>query len=81
MSLVISDEVLHATHMSAAEMRQEIAILLFERERLTLAQAAQLAEMPQWQFQALLASRQIAIHYDVAELEMDLHTLRELGRL
>lgn len=81
MSLVISDEVLHTAHMSAAEMRQEIAILLFERERLTLAQAAQLAEMPQWQFQALLASRQIAIHYDVAELEMDLHTLRELGHL
>lgn len=81
MSLVISDEVLHTAHMSAAEMRQEIAILLFERERLTLAQATQLAEMPQWQFQALLASRQIAIHYDVAELEMDLHTLRELGHL
>lgn len=30
MSLVISDEILQATRMSAAELRQEIAVLLFQ---------------------------------------------------
>jgi len=37
--------------------------------------------MSQLQFQHLLASRQIPIHYDIAEFEADLKTLRETGRL
>lgn len=81
MSLVIPDDILQATRMSAAELKQELAVLLFQREKLTLGQASRLAEMSQVQFQHLLASRYIPLHYDVAEFEEDLRTLRELGRL
>lgn len=81
MSVVIPDEIVQATRMSAAELRQEIAILLFQKEKLTLGQASHLAGMSQLQFQYLLASRQIPIHYDVVEFEEDLKTLREMGRL
>jgi predicted HTH domain antitoxin len=80
-SVIIPDDVLHAAKMSEAELRQELAVLLFERERLTLAQAARLAGMERLRFQHLLASRGIPLHYDVAEFEADLRTLRELGRL
>lgn len=78
MGLVISDEVLQSTHMSEAELRQEIAVLLFHKEKLTLGQASQLAGVSQWQFQHLLASRHIPVHYDVTEFEEDLQTLQEL---
>ena len=78
MSLVIPDEILQATRMSEAELKQEIAVLLFQKEKLTLRQAGRLAEMNPLQFQQLLASRRIAVHYDVAEFEEDLKTLREL---
>ena len=78
MSLLINDEILHSAYMSASEMKREIAVLLFEQERLSLAQAGRLAEMPQWQFQALLASRDIPVHYDVDDFDADLKTLREL---
>ncbi len=81
MSLVIPDEVLYTARMSAAELAQEIAILLYQKEKLTLGQASRLAEMSQLQFQFLLASRQIPAHYDVAEFEADLRTLQEMGRL
>ena len=81
MSLVIPDEILQATRMSEAELRQEIAVLLFQKEKLTLGQASHLAVMSQVQFQHLLASRHIPIHYDVAEFEEDLKTLQELQRL
>jgi predicted HTH domain antitoxin len=81
MSLVIPDEILHTARMSATELAQEIAILLYQKEKLTLAQASQFAQLSQLQFQHLLASRQIPVHYDVAEFEADLKTLRELGRL
>ena len=81
MSLVIPDEILETARMSPTELALEIAVLLYEKGKLTLGQASQLAQMSQLQFQFLLASRQIPIHYDVAEFEQDLQTLREMGRL
>ncbi|TMA59812.1 MAG: UPF0175 family protein [Deltaproteobacteria bacterium] len=80
MSLIIPDEILQTTRMSEAELSQEIAILLFQKDKLTLGQASRLAGMNQGQFQHLLASRQIPVHYDVAEFEEDLKTLQELRR-
>ncbi len=81
MSVVIPDEILHAAHMSASELMQEIAILLYQKEKLTLGQASRLAGVTQLQFQFLLASRQIPLHYGVAEFDSDLDTLRKMGRL
>lgn len=81
MSVVIADEILHATRMSEAELKQEIAVMLFQKEKLTLAQASRLAGMNRLQFQHLLASRQIPVHYDVAEFEADIKTLQEMGYL
>jgi predicted HTH domain antitoxin len=81
MSLVIPDEILQATHMTSGELMQEIAVLLYQKEKLTLGQASRLSRMSQLQFQFLLASRQIPVHYDIAEFDADLKTLREMGRL
>ncbi len=79
MGLTIPDEVLQATGMSEEELLREIAVLLFQQGKLTLAKASRLAKMSRWQFQHLLASRQIPVHYDVAELEEDLKTIKGLG--
>jgi predicted HTH domain antitoxin len=81
MSVVISEDLLYSTHLSEGEMKQEIAVMLFEKDKLTLGQAARFAEMNQWRFQHLLASRAIPVHYDVKEFEQDLATLRQLGRI
>jgi predicted HTH domain antitoxin len=81
MSLTISDTFLQTARISEDELRQEIAVMLFQRDKLTLAQASQFARMTRLQFQHLLASRQIPVHYDVAEFAEDLHTLQRLGRL
>jgi predicted HTH domain antitoxin len=79
MSLVISDEVLQTIQMSESELLIEIAILLFEQERFTLGQASRFAKMSQLQFQRLLASRQIPLHYDIAELREDVKSLEANG--
>lgn len=81
MSVTIPDEVLFAARMSESELRQEIAILLYEKDKITLAQASRLAEIDRLELQHLLASRGIPVHYGVQELEEDLDTLRSLGRL
>lgn len=79
MSVTIPDTVLQAARMSEAEMRQEVAVLLFEKEKVTLAQSSRLAGMGQLQFQQLLASRGIPVHYDVEDFAEDLQTLQRLG--
>lgn len=81
MSVVVPDEILTATRMTETEMRQEIAIMLFQREKLTLAQASQFAGMHRVTFQHLLASRQIPVHYGGEDLEQGIQTLREMGQL
>jgi len=81
MAVVIPDETLHAAHLSAAELKQELAVLLFQQDRLTLMQAADLAGMRPIPFQHLLASREISPHYDVPEFEEDRETLQKLGML
>ena len=78
MAVTIPDDIVQATRMTEGELRQEIALLLFQREKLTLAQASRLAGASRLQFQHLLASRQIPVHYDEADFEADLVVLREL---
>ncbi|MEH2059667.1 MAG: UPF0175 family protein [Nostoc sp.] len=75
MSIVISDKVLQTIQMSDTELLQEIAIMLFEQERFTLGQASNFALMNQLEFQRLLASRKIPLHYDIAELREDVKSL------
>ncbi len=81
MGLHISDEELEVAHVSAEELRREIAILLFQQDRLTLGQTSKFAGMSQLDFQRLLAKRHIPVHYDVAEFEADLRTLQAHGDL
>ncbi len=81
MSVIVSDEVLNTTRMTEIEMSQEIAVMLFQREKLTLAQASRFAGIHRVAFQHLLASRHIPVHYGVEDFQQDIQNLREMGRL
>lgn len=72
MSFVLPDDILQAARMSEEELRRELALLLFQQEKLSLGKASQLAKMTRLEFQHLLASRRIPVHYDVADFEQDL---------
>jgi predicted HTH domain antitoxin len=80
LTITIPDEILRAARMSEEELRQEMAVLLFQKDKLTLGKASRLAGMDRLRFQHLLASRDIPVHYDIEEFEQDLATLRDLGR-
>ncbi|RMG20367.1 MAG: UPF0175 family protein [Methanobacteriota archaeon] len=81
MSVVISDEFLSATHMTEAEFLQEIAVLLYQRGKLSLGKACKLARMSRLQFQLLLASRQIPINYSIEDFDADIQTLHQTNQL
>jgi predicted HTH domain antitoxin len=61
MPVTIPEEMLAAAHISEAQLKQELALTLFQQDRLTLAQASRVAEMSHLAFQALLAQRRIPV--------------------
>ncbi|MBN8562551.1 MAG: UPF0175 family protein [Leptolyngbya sp. UWPOB_LEPTO1] len=75
----ITIDVPDAIQMSEADLRIELAIALFQQERITLGSASHLAGLNQTEFQRLIATRGICIHYDVEDLEQDLISLRQEG--
>ena len=79
MSLMIPDDFLRAANISAEELRQEIVLMLFRQDKLTLGQASEFAEMSQLEFQRLLGSRHIPIHYDKQDFADDMNNIS--GRL
>lgn len=82
MSVVISDEILQASQLSPGEFRQEIALYLFQTGRLTPGYASQLADMSLQAFRQLLKQRNVPLYsYGVEDFELDLKSLRKLGRI
>jgi predicted HTH domain antitoxin len=81
MSLVISDDLLKSVKMSEEDLMKEIIIMLFQQEKISLGKAANLLNISQLKFQKILANRNLFVHYDLAEWEEDLETLREMGWL
>jgi predicted HTH domain antitoxin len=79
MSLVISDEFLQTAHISEVDLKLEIAILLFQQEKITLGTASQFAGISQLEFQRILGSRKIPIHYGVEDFRQDFNTIQVNG--
>jgi predicted HTH domain antitoxin len=62
--VVIEDKYLKASNLQEQELKIEIAVMLFEQERLSLRKAAELAGMHWLDFMKLLNEREISLHYD-----------------
>ncbi len=77
----IPREVLRASRMTEDDLRRELALHLFEEEKLSFGKARELAEMSVWDFQKLLGSRGLPVHYDAESYENDRETLTRLGRI
>jgi predicted HTH domain antitoxin len=78
-SITIPQTVLYASRMTPEELRRELAIYLFQQNKLSFGKAREMAAMTIWDFQYLLSQRGVSVHYDVPEYEADMQTLQELG--
>ena len=79
--LKVPQDILDSARLTISELQVEMAVYLYSQGRLSVGKARELAGMSLWEFRQLLASRRISPHYDEADLDQDLTTLRELGRL
>jgi len=76
--LSISRELELATHMTAQEIRRELAVQLYAQGKLSAGKARELAEMTVYEFQGLLGSRGIPANYGVEDFLDDLDTIQPL---
>ena len=79
--LEVSQDILDSARLTPSEPKVEMAVHLYEQGRLSIGKARELADMTLWEIRQLLASRRIPSHYDETDLDEDVATLRELGRL
>ena len=77
--LEIPQDVLDSARLTTTGAKIELAVHLYAQKRLSIGKARELAGMSLWEFRQLLASRRISPHYDAADLEQDVATLRVVG--
>lgn len=80
-TLEIPQDILDSARLTTDKLKVELAISLYSQGRLSIGKARELAGMSLWEFRQLLGSCRIAPHYDSAELDENVATLRKLGRL
>jgi predicted HTH domain antitoxin len=80
-TLNLPDNLSQTETFNQSDWLREIAIVLFQQERISLSRASKIAGIEIMNFQSLLADRGICVHYDVAEFEQDVQNLRDRGWL
>ena len=73
--LIIRGEVLERADISGEDLLLEVAVYLYEKERLSIGQAKDLVGLDLVSFQKELAKREVYLHYDVEDYREDLENL------
>lgn len=74
----IPREIMHSARITAADLKKELALVLYQQNKISFGKARELAGLNVWAFQQLLGERNIPINYYIDDLEDD---LRNLGKL
>lgn len=77
----IPQDILDSARLKLPDLKIELALLLYSQYRLSVGKARELANMSLWEFRQLLGFRKIPVHYDVNDLNDDVATLKQMGRL
>ena len=74
--LIIPTAILDAADLKAEELLIELAVYLYDHERLSIGQAKNLAQLDLITFQKEFAKSDVYIKYDVEDFNQDLRTIR-----
>ncbi len=77
MTIEIADNL--AKGISKEELLLEVAVALYQKEKISLERAAKLAGIHRLQFQAELDKRKINLHYSIEEFDQQLRHLNDAG--
>lgn len=79
--LIIPGNILEKVEMTPSQLLLEVAVFLYEKEKLSMGKARKLANMDLISFQRELAKRDVFIHYDIDDFHKDLENLEQLDKL
>ena len=78
-TFAISQDILDSARLTISDVKVELAVNLYAQGRLSIGKARELAGLSLWEFRQVLAVRRIPPHYDIADLDEEVITLREMG--
>jgi len=81
MNLVIPDDILAASDLTEEDLKLELAIVLYQRAKISAGKACEWLGMNLIEFRGILSDRDVPINYALSDLQDDVETLRSLGRL
>lgn len=76
--LTIPDNIVAQTDMTPSELLLEFAVFLYERQHVSLAQAARVAGLDRTAFQQALAARGVQLNFDIEDLQQELGTIEKV---
>lgn len=80
-NIEIPREIMQAARLSTQDLKKELALLLYQQNKISFGKAKDLADLNVWSFQHLLGVRGINVHYDEDDFNDDLHNLEKLDRI
>lgn len=78
MNVVIPDEIFAATQMTEEELTLEIAIMLYQHEKISSGKVRAWTGLTVLEFQCELKQRGLYLNYDVEDFQADLQTLQTM---
>ena len=78
MIIEIPDEILNKNNISKERIRLEVALLLYEKNLMTIEQASRFAHIDSYEFQKILGTNKIRLHYYKDDFKDDLNTIKGL---
>ena len=76
MPVTFPDELLERAKLTESRMKLEVALTLFQQERITFGRAAAVSGLSRLEFQRTLASSEIPQHYGLEDLAQDMEYVR-----
>jgi predicted HTH domain antitoxin len=77
--IVIPGKFLSETGVNRKEFLVDLAVYLYEKQRLTMGQSRKLANLDQLSFQKALKERGVYMHDDALDLYEDIKSLNDAG--
>jgi predicted HTH domain antitoxin len=81
MAIILSDEFLTKSALNETELRLEMAIWLYQKGKISLGKAAELAEINKIELQNVLGERQIPMNYSLTDYLQDTLVIQKIPPL
>lgn len=78
MIIQIEDKLLQEAGMTEQYLKEQMAVMLYDKKLFSMAQACRLANLKKWDFLMLMEKAGISLNYDESDLQQDLKVIDKM---